>query len=194
MGKTGEVVRVACCSTRSEQSSLFRTLFDRYGFVWQGPERTTGNREFVAYLNLSSSFLLPKQDAIESWILETDSSFTTFWAGYVDAEGCFSIGNRNTGQFRISSYDIGILRAAWHRLHVMGIPMPPPRLKRLAGTPDKKGIINRKDVWELASSRKDTLLSLCDLLSPHLKHCKRRQDMEKVRQNVVARNAKMKKS
>src|SRR5205823_9762542 len=41
----------------------------------------------IARLNMTFEFLLPKQDAVPEWILESDEPFFAFLAGYVDAEG-----------------------------------------------------------------------------------------------------------
>jgi hypothetical protein len=82
---------VKCTSTRSEQIELFRQLFEPYGHVYTD-EATLAHRQrqsigMEVRLNTSFDFLLPKQDGVPGWILDSDKPFFAFFAGYMDAEG-----------------------------------------------------------------------------------------------------------
>lgn len=181
-------VRVRCTSTHQAQIDLVQDLFAEYGGVWISEPRVKRGTGITAHLNHSFDFLLRQEDEIEEWILDDDELFAAFWAGYVDAEGSFIISGRRA-YFKVDSGDKGILQDAWRRLSNMGIEFPPPKLIRPAGTwISQFQLASQRDLWRLASERKETLLKLCEILTPHLRHQKRIHDMESVRSNVEARN------
>jgi hypothetical protein len=74
-------------------------------------------------LNVTFDFLLPKQDAVPGWILESDEPFFAFLAGYIDAEGYFRTylpTNQYSlaGRLEIRSYDsvlLGQLSGEFHK-------------------------------------------------------------------------------
>ncbi len=181
-------IRVRCTSTRQERIDLVRELFVKYGGVWISEPRAVRGTGITAHLNRSFDFLLPHEDEIEEWILDDDEIFAAFWAGYLDAEGSFIVSGKRA-YFKVDSGDKGILHQAWARLRNMGLEFPPPKLVRPAGTwISQFQLTSHRDLWRLASERKETLLHLCDILSPYLRHRTRIHDMEAVRINVKSRN------
>jgi hypothetical protein len=180
-------IRIRCTSTHPEQIELIHDLFCDYGGVWISEPRAKRGTAITVHLNRSFDFLLSHDNAIKEWILEDDSLFAAFWAGYVDAEGSFIVG-RGRACFKVDSGDKEILYQAWTRLCQMGIVFPEPRLVRPAGTwIEQFQLASHRDLWRLATERKETLIQLCNILSPYLRHRKRIRAMEAARANVAAR-------
>jgi len=180
-------IRVRCTSTHQEQIDLIRELFREYGGIWISKPRGTRGVGITSHLNHSFDFLLRHEDEIEQWILNDDELFAAFWAGYVDAEGSFIVSGRRA-YFKVDSGDKGILHQAWRRLGDMGLDFPIPALVRPAGTWIRQfQLTSHRDLWRLTSECKETLLRLCDILVPYLRHRTRIRDMESVRANVESR-------
>lgn len=180
-------IRVRCTSTHQEQIDLVRELFEPYGGIWISKPKARRGVGITAHLNRSFDFLLPHTDEIEPWILQQDDLFAAFWAGYVDAEGSFGVtGNR--AYFKVDSGDRGILCQAWSKLATLGLVFPDPKLIRPAGTwIHQFHLSSRRDLWRLTTESKTTLLKLCDLVLPYLRHRRRIYAMQAVRANVVSR-------
>jgi hypothetical protein len=180
-------IRVRCTSTHQEQIDLVRELFEPYGGIWISEPKARRGTGITAHLNRSFEFLLSHDDTIEPWILNDNDLFAAFWAGYIDAEGSFiRIGNR--AYFKVDSGDQGILHQAWKKLIEMGLEFPRPQLVRPAGTWIRQfKLSSQRELWRLATEKKATLLQLCDLISPHLRHQRRIRAMQAVRANVVSR-------
>ena len=139
--------------------SLFDERFERYGRVGRYPLKIS-KHEFAwtiwALVNKSFNFLLRKPKIISKEILENDKRFLAFMAGYVDAEGCFSVEkSRKTLRFRvlISSKDHGILKGINSKLKEMGY---------------NPGFSFSKGISYLCLGRKEEVVRLSSLLP--LKH------------------------
>ena len=181
-------IRVRCTSTHQEQIDLVRGLFEKYGGIWVSEPRARCGTGITAHLNRSFDFLLPKNDEIEPWILDDKDLFAAFWAGYLDAEGSFIVSGRRA-YFKIDSGDIGILHQAWEKLMDLGLDFPQPKLIRPAGTwIHQFELSSRRDLWRLATEKKSTLIQLCDMVSPHLRHQNRVKCMKAVSANVESRS------
>jgi hypothetical protein len=180
-------IRVRCTSTHQEQIDLVQELFEQYGGIWISepkPRRGTG---ITAHLNRSFDFLLQHDDVIEQWILNDDELFAAFWAGYIDAEGSFIVSG-NRAYFKVDSGDQGILHQAWTKLIALGLEFPKPKLVRPTGTwIHQFQLSSQRDLWRLTTEKKITLLKLCDLVSPYLRHRRRIYAMQAVRANVASR-------
>jgi hypothetical protein len=180
-------IRVRCTSTHQEQIDLVQGLFQPYGGVWISEPKERRGTGVTAHLNRSFDFLLKKEDEIENWVLQDTQAFLAFFAGYIDAEGSFIVSNRRA-YFKIDSGDKGILYQAWEKLYELGIEFPQPNLVRPAGTwISQFNLASRRDLWRLASEKKDTLFKLCMMISPYLKHRKRIHDMQAVMNNLELR-------
>ena len=183
-------IRVRCTSTHQEQIDLIRELFDEYGGIWISEAREKRGTGITAHLNRSFDFLLPQGDEIEQWILDDDNLFAAFWAGYLDAEGSF-ITSGTRAYFKVDPGDKGILYQAWLRLVDLGLEFHEPKLVRPAGTwISQFQLSSQRDLWRLSTEKKITLLQLCDLVSPYLRHRRPIQAMMAVRANVASRMAK----
>ncbi len=183
--KSGTTIRIICASSRMAQIRLIQSLFEPYGFVKITP-KADGNTMISCYVNMSFSFLLPKQDAIEEWILADDKLGLQFLAGYIDAEGSFGIDANGSGNIKIESYDVNILRQLHEILSRLNVACPPPNLIKNKETASIKP---NHDLWRLGIYRKASLNRLCAFLEPHLRHEQRRRDMENVWKNVRERIA-----
>jgi hypothetical protein len=180
-------IRVRCTSTHQEQIDLVRELFEPYGGVWISEPKTRRGTGITAHLNRSFDFLVRQEDTIEPWILNDNDLFAAFWAGYIDAEGSF-INTGNRAYFKVDSGDQGILLQAWQKLTELGLQFPKPQLIRPAGTwINQFKLSSHRDLWRLTTEKKTTLLQLCDLISPHLRHQRRIRAMQAVRSNVASR-------
>lgn len=178
----GQTIRVDCSSTKTEQTDLIDSLFNRYGHIWCSKPDKRGKVVIVCYLNTTFAFLLPQEDRIETWIRQNKQCFLAFAAGYIDAEGCiYSNLSQRRACLQLRSYDKNILHQLYNGLLKLGISCPAPRMIRAKGTPDKRGIVNKKDTWCLGVYSRASLSKLFTLISPYLKHAKRRRDMEKAK-------------
>ena len=65
---------------------------------------------------------------------------------------------------------------------------PAPRVVKKQGSIGSGGYPYRQDLWRLAVYRKRALLTLFDLIAPHLKHAKRKRDMNQAVENIRERN------
>lgn len=181
----GHTIVVKCTSTRVEQITLFRTLFEPYGHVYTD-EATRARRQrqsigMIARLNRTFEFLLPKQDAVPEWVLLTDQTFFAFFAGYVDAEGYFCTYARPklpaAARLEVRSYDVVLLSQLRLGLCQRNIQCPPVRRRVKAGYTNRAGVRSNRDLWGLGVHRRESLRQLCASIEPHLRHARRRHDM-----------------
>lgn len=184
-----ETIYVSMNSTKRAQHNIFKSLFSKYGHVWEGqPNRikvvSTGCR-----LNNTFGFLLDKKDLINSWILKRPNCFAAFLAGYSDAEGTFCL-CKGKGVFSIRSQDKNILRQIRSKLIKLEIFLRPPQIVRRKGTRDIRGTISNKDIWGIFIHRKDSLIKLINFLDPYLKHADKRKRTKIVKSNILERNKK----
>jgi len=174
MYKNSETIAVDCGSTKREQLELFRQLFERYGpvWVWRRPNKW----HFQAHLDLSFDFLLKKPNP-KTW--KDSKLFIPFLAGFVDAEGSFFI-SKGRPRFAIGNYDGSLLKRLRAGLRVLDVSCPPLHEDRRAGTLSSFGYPFRQNYWSLSVYNKPSLIKLCELLEPWVRHAKRRCDLLKV--------------
>ncbi|TSC90832.1 MAG: hypothetical protein G01um10142_204 [Parcubacteria group bacterium Gr01-1014_2] len=190
--KYGNTIYAASCTTKNEQIALMKDLFKSFGHIHinQNKKDTKSGQinsfHFVANLNSSFDFLLNKKDKIEKWILEDNDYFTSFLAGYVDAEGSFGIYN-GFGEFALGSYDKNIINQIHCKLKFLNVKTDKPRIMVRAGYIDKRGIRTFRDLWSSRIRRKYELYKFINLIEPYIKHAKRKNDLLKVKENVVSR-------
>ncbi len=195
-----KTVVVACPTTRQEQIDLIQSLFSPYGNVYIGKMDSKGQRAVEVRLNLSFDFLLPKQDVVPLWIQQDSACSAAFAAGYIDAEGSFytwmnAERQRECAGFTLESQDKNIVCWLYGWFVSSGvICCSPPKVKNKAGEKCSRGYTYHKDIWAIVVRRIDALSQLVEVLGPHLRHSKRRADMERVRQNVLKRNRGKRKS
>lgn len=182
-------IRVSTNTTKKEQRVLFKKLFSKYGHVKQYNTDKNGATSLRAFVNNSFNFLLEKKDKIDDWILQNNTYFLNFFAGYVDAEGSFCIYNGYGGVFSIRSQDKNILWSIYGKLREGRILCKPPKLVWPAGE-IRSNIRNNKDAWGLFIYRKDSLIELVKILRPLIRHGKRFKNMLSVEKNVKDRNIK----
>jgi len=187
------IIVVRCSTTKKNQIRLIKNLFSQY----TTPHFTIAKRgtfEIAVYLNSTFSFLLPKQDNIETWIFEKPEYFWAFLAGYSDAEGYLSLRKEKTKiqssvLFGINSYDKNILFQLHKGLKEMNINSKPPSIKTLKGTPfGNKGYVYNQDMWRITVNQKQSLWNLIYFWKIYSKHNDKLSAIEKARQNIILRN------
>jgi LAGLIDADG-like domain len=187
--ETSQTIMVACASTVAEQIELIKSLFSPYGGVHVSA--TPRQMVITCYLDVSFRFLLEKSDRPPDWALSDRQCFGAYLAGYIDAEGCIQV-KRHThaAEVTIRSCDLNILRACRSRLLKLGVECPPLTLVRPAGEWDgDSGPIHHADYWCLGVYRRSAVNRLFRLISPYMRHAKRRRDMQAAWQNVKERLA-----
>lgn len=190
--KRVSVIQVRCSTTHMAQTKLIKGLFAPYTtpHTWKAKRGTT---EIVCLVNKSFDFLLPKEDKIPQWILNKKDTFWSFFAGYTDAEGCFYLRkpakNRKVwgSGFEIQSQQKGIITSLWKSMPLNKIISPSPRISRKAGSIDKRGIKNNKDMWRFSINRKESLNNFIDFIYPYLKHQEKIKTIAKIKNNLKLR-------
>ena len=189
--KRVSVILVRCSTTIPAQTRLIRNLFKPYTtpHVWKAKRGTT---EIACLVNRSFDFLLPKEDKISPWILSNNKAFWAFFAGYADAEGCFYIHKASKGKFDTSRFEIEtqqkeIINGLWKGIQTYKIFTPIPRISHMAGSIDKRGVINNKDTWKLNINRKSSLNEFIRLIEPYIKHANKIKKIGGIKENLVLR-------
>lgn len=174
-----KMILIGTNTTKEEQIELVRNLFKKYSKVWISKPNKIGVMSFSTILHPSFSFLLPKIDTIENWIMANRHTTIAFIAGYIDAEGSFGIYNKRA-KFRIGSYDKGILKQIhnWLRQN---------QIKSIFVLERKRKIGQNKDFWRITINDSKSLHVLYQLLHSSLRHKKRRKDFDKVVKNIFLR-------
>jgi len=166
-------------TTKIEQVNLFRQLFENYGNVYV--KEGKGKVFYMeTLLNQSFSFLIPKKDNIEQWILNNDNNFLSFLAGYTDAEGNIGVYCKRA-RVRIGTYDINILNQIHKKLKSLNIH----NIFRMESPAGKNR--QNKDFCRVSLNKKEDIFRLFELIKPYLKHGKRCEDLKKAENNVIIR-------
>jgi len=182
-GRKSRTIRIDCGSTKKEQIDLIYSLFSRYGRVWLSKTNASGKIQIEAFLDESFGFLLDCRQKI-SWATQ-GKLFTPFLAGFTDAEGSIFITNGKAA-YSLGNYDNKLLELIRMRLLECGIESVHLYRARkrylIAG-----GYRQRQRYWHLKISRKASLLKLFNMLSPYIKHKKRKEDIQKALGNITLR-------
>jgi hypothetical protein len=189
--KNSETIVIDCGSTQLQQIKLINNIFKPYGRVWISKKDAKGRRQIQAHLDLSFSFLLNlgANTNIDYWIQDNRDYFSAFLAGFTDAEGSFYISS-GKAFYSLGNYNVNILNQIYKKLMELAIYCSKPRSDNLKGYKDREGYIRRQEYWSLCINKKQALIDLFKLIEPHLKHDKRKADMDKAKRNIVERNRK----
>ncbi len=188
-----EVINVDCGSTKSAQIELIKRLFSPYGHVWikEVPSRPVCF-QVECTVNSSFGFLLDRSVDSYGWVFEARETFAPFLAGFLDAEGCVSV-QRLTQKVpqaycSIGNYDADLLRKIRERLVSLGIQCPElyvDRKRRVAFEYYRR----KSAYWQLNIVRKNSLLMLFDLITPHTRHRDKKRAIKRAKENIEWRNA-----
>ena len=187
--KNSETIRLMSSTTKDEQETLFRELFEPYGHIYVN---RTGERKIarmVAFVNLTFDFLREEKDQIPDWVLADEETFLAFFAGYVDAEGSIGVYN-GYAVFKLDTGDKNIIFQSYERLQEAGILFAAPTMTAPKGFIRNSGLPYNQDMWRLKTLGKSTLLALFERIKPYLRHKKRIDDMHKAIANVNERNTR----
>ena len=179
-------ILVKSSTTKKEQYDLIKKIFGGYGHF--RVSHKPGFYSIWCNLDSSFSFLIPKNDSIEKWILDNHKYFFAFLAGYADAEANISI-SQGRARFRVRTYDKHILFQAYQKLNHLGI-------NAKYGLSREKGICSgrksNEDCWGISVNSKESLLKLFEGIRPYIQHKKRLNDLILAEKNVLERNKKYK--
>lgn len=177
-----------CGSTKKEQIGLINSLFSDYGRVWISKTSVNGKTQIEAFLDESFGFLLNCRQKIDRSVLQ--EGFVPFFAGFTDAEGSIFITNGKAA-YSLGNYDNELLEMLREGLTERGIESV--RMYRagkrycIAG-----GYRQRQHYWHLKITKKESLLKLFNMLGPHIRHEKRKRDIQKALDNINMRNFRVK--
>ncbi|HUC39063.1 MAG TPA: LAGLIDADG family homing endonuclease [Candidatus Acidoferrum sp.] len=186
VGRKSKTIKIGCGSTKSEQIKLFSSLFEKYGRVWISKIRH-GKVNVEAFLDTSFSFLLSPENELPT-IYKSYSTFLSFLAGFIDAEGSFFI-TKGKGALSIGNYNKKLLTAISKNLEKKGIKCHLYVDKHRYRS--KEGYVRKGDYCMLRLNRMEDLLKLIDLIRPYLKHENRIKQLYKVQNNIITRMDKM---
>jgi len=181
-----ETVVVRLHTTHDVQIDLFNKLFRKYGQVSLSKSLKNPSTNSNAFLNKSFEFLLPKWDLVEEWIINNKKYFCSFAAGYIDAEGTFGIYQKRA-RFKIDAYDKEILFQIHRWLDKNKIINKFFRVAKKGDFVKYGNYYFKKDVWRVNVNEANSLLKFISLISSHIKHKKRKNDMEKNMKNILKR-------
>lgn len=159
-------VCIQASTTKIEQKELVERLFRKYTKVEFKLNKDKKLRAQIRVKN-NFSFLLPKKDSIAQWILKNRKYFSSFLAGYIDAEGNIGIYS-NKARIRIRSCDKNILYLIHKKLKEMNI-YSIYKIEKLANNYN----LNR-DFWALSLNRRKDILKLSNIIRRYLKHAARK--------------------
>lgn len=168
-------------TTKEDQCELIKNIYGVHGHY----KINFKDGVYQNYCNLdkSFSFLLPKEDNIEEWILNNNKCFFAFLGGYADAEGNFGV-YQNRARFRLGTYDKNILKQICDKLNSLGI--------RTMFNLEGKAVVGKqnKDFYRISVNEKESIMELINNLKPYIKHKKRHNDMILSEKNILLRNKK----
>lgn len=186
--ENSEVIVARCHTTVIDQVDLMKNLFSKYGKVTFNYNTKSKSYHINCFLNESFSFLLPKKDRIEKWIIENNLYMASFAAGYIDAEG--NIGVYDTrARFKIDSYDKYIIFQLYKWFYKNKIICPEPQKIGIQNQiyNSKLGYKYNKDLWRVRVSKQESLIKLFRIIKPCIKHKKRMEDLNKCIMNLKLR-------
>lgn len=178
-----ETIVVRTHTTNLIQVNLLDELFKKYGKVTVS--KSLYGYNINCFLNRTFNFLLTKNDAVEEWISDVQSSTMAFIAGYIDAEGCFQI-NQGRGRFCLAACDRNILCWIKNSLERQNINTK-LTLITVKGSKSVDKYLMNNDVWRVSVNDRVSLFKLIGLLRPYLRHEKRISDMNAVLRNLESR-------
>src|SRR3989344_1425008 len=170
-------------TTKKDQCKLIKKIYGIYGHFKINKNKGV----YYLYCNLdkSFSFLLPKKDLIENWILRNEKCFFAFLGGYSDAEGNFGV-YQNRARFRLGTYDKNILTQIKIKLNKQGI------ITRF--NLERKAVLGKhnQDFYRISINEKKSLLDFINKIKPFIRHKKRLNDLTLCEKNLLERNKKHK--
>ena len=194
----GYQVQVAVHTTHPSFGNLFKTSFEKFTHVYERPrasrEKNKYEWELEAFLHPSFDFLLSRK-CTPRWVLQDNSVFMHFLAGYADGEGILSIA-KNTERcvaflFCISSEDKVILRSICSKLKSMGFHPSLRKLREAGEINVFNGKIScyTKDFWMLRLKRRKEVIKLLERLPlKHSEKVRKKQLMLKLRDKVYQKD------
>lgn len=190
MYKNSETILVDCGSTKPNQITLIKSLFQGYGRVWMSKPKNNKKIQIECSLNNSFAFLIKRYHRFPKWALQKKDFAYSIVAGFIDAEGSFYISRRqNTAAFSVGNYDKDILVQIKDWLNDLNFNSRLFKGVR-KGYTGKDGYAHTEDYWILSIVKKIDLSKFTKEILPFLKHKDRIRCAQKVLMNINRRNAK----
>lgn len=189
--ENSEVIIVRCHTTCQDQVDIMEEVFAKYGKVSVNRSKINDSFSVNCFLNNSFLFLLPKFDAVSSWISHDNKSSIAFAAGYIDAEANIGVYDRRA-RFKLDSYDKNIIfwLYNWFNKNKIYCPKPTKIGKKNKIYDLVNGYKYNKDLWRVRVSESKSLKRLLEIIRPYLKHKKRRLDLDNCLININDRRNK----
>lgn len=185
--KNSETIQIDSASTRMDMIYHVSKLFKPYGRVWLGNPTILNKVQVECSVNKSFEFLLPKYEAFPPWTIQNRRRFLSILAGFIDAEGCFSISGKDRGFFSLGNYNTRILKQISVLLDEFKIHYR-YNLGSKAGYISKEGYVQKGDYWILQIDRKYDLYCFAKIILPYLRYSRKIDDVNRVLENINSRN------
>ena len=151
------VVRVSTSSTHPAMVSLFRSLFERYGHVYQHPRYKKDFDSFEWNLSTivdeSFDFLFQELEDIKPWLESDHKLVLAYLSGLLDADGSIVTTKDKRGHCLLfacyNNSNLKLLNWVRDKLREMGYPTSLCINKRKGVRSKRYGIIHREDYWQL---------------------------------------------
>ena len=114
------------------------------------------------------------------------SSFFSFLAGFIDAEGHIGVYN-NMARFAIGNYDKNILFKIYQKLNDCGINCKEPLSDHRKWKKNNEDYVYRENYWHFRIDRKAELLKLFKEIKPYLRHKNKVKALNMAVKNIYGR-------
>lgn len=173
-------VRIMSTTTKQNQIKMFQDTFSKYGHVHIFRNKKNDKWGIYCYLDDSFGFLTQKFEKLPNWIINDDSTFYSFLAGYADCEGCWTIikDGRNAIRFTfmLVNNDKTILNQIKNNLTEDGYTVY-LRLRARKGDKTNRGV-HTKDHYVIVMNKKKDNISLAQKLLRYSRHEDKRHKMK----------------
>jgi hypothetical protein len=163
----GDAIRVSTSTTHHSMAKLFRSLFERFGHVYQLPrfkeDTKTYEWNLQTILDASFEFLLEDRAKSWDWIQRNVTTILAYVSGAWDAEGSVGIFRNANCTSILSIYNTNT-DFLWYIKRILiqiGYHPVGPYLDKKKGTVKSKyKIMRKKDYWKLVVANFDESQSL----------------------------------
>lgn len=185
--KNSETILVDCGSTRMDIIEHVKNMFEPYGRIWIGKPTKLNKIQVECSLDESFSYLLPKYQAFPKWTTQNQKTLLSILAGFIDAEGCFSIFGNGQAFFSLGNYNKDILLQIATLLDKLKIHFR-FFLSSRVGYVSREGYVRNGDYWILQINRKYDLYCFVKKIYPYLRYVRKINDANRVLSNIEERN------
>ena len=176
-------IRVSTSTTHPAMAELFRSLFERYGHVYQHPRYKSDTNSYewnlFTILDPTFEFLSAKFEESKQWLDSSKSVLLSYLSGLLDAEGSLITTRDRRGKVAlfVDYYNSNKALLEWVMNHLEALGYHCSlRINKRKGTRTRKyGIIHRIDYWQLSAIGVKNIQELIRILQPRHGEKKRRK-------------------